>query len=339
VAIVFDIVHPADVNFYKNAIAILRKKGTTIEILMRERGNLGSILEAELGVSPVIIGKHHAGLGQKLIHIPIRDHRLARHLRTMDVDVVTGFGNFYIAQAAKLLGKPSVLFYDDIEYRLLYRLSRFSSTRFLIPSSIPDSGRNITSFNGFKELAYLHPRYFTPDRSVLSHLGLRSGGYVFVRDVGKGSLNYAHHVSRVRELIGSLRERELEVVLSIENKELLKGIGREGITVLEEPVGDIHSLMAHASFLVSSGDTMAREACLLGTPSIYTGGRKMAVNAEFLERGFMYHCDSMAEVIGTIDTIYRDDVKERMREELRELIATSWCDVTELIVEALLGFT
>ena len=50
--------------------------------------------------------------------------------------------------------------------------------------------------------------------------------------------------------------------------------------MLQEPIEDIHSLIYYAAGLVSSGDSMAREAALLGVPSYYLGIRySMPANA------------------------------------------------------------
>ena len=37
----------------------------------------------------------------------------------------------------------------------------------------------------------------------------------------------------------------------------------------------MHTLLYYAKCVISSGDTVAREAALLGTPAIYIGGRDM----------------------------------------------------------------
>ena len=50
--------------------------------------------------------------------------------------------------------------------------------------------------------------------------------------------------------------------------------------MLQEPIEDIHSLIYYSAGLVSSGDSMAREAALLGVPAYYLGIRyDMPANA------------------------------------------------------------
>ena len=83
---------------------------------------------------------------------------------------------------------------------------------------------------------------------------------------------------------------------------------------------------------------MAREACLVATPSIYTGGRKMAVNQEFVRRGFMFPCSSKGEILEAMNRIIETDLKRSMAEKIPGLIEQQWCDVTEVILRTLRKF-
>ena len=58
--ILVDIVHMADVNFYKNAVKILRKQGHDISISVMDRGNLPKVVKKEYGKN-MIVGKHSKG--------------------------------------------------------------------------------------------------------------------------------------------------------------------------------------------------------------------------------------------------------------------------------------
>ncbi|MCK4614020.1 MAG: DUF354 domain-containing protein [Thermoplasmata archaeon] len=334
--VIIDIIHPADVNFFKNTIQILKKSDVEIEVIMRSRGNLQAILESELGIAPTIVGRHQSKFLSKCIHIVKRDYDLLKYLKKINFDVVTGFGSFYIAHAAQILNKPSLIFHDDFEYRSSYALSKFSSSKFIIPSSIKDNGKNVITFNGFKELAYLHPRYFQPKIESLSNFGLKPQSYIFVREVGKVSLNVAKHFLPLPILLKVLKEYGLKIVLSIENKALLKHIDCRDIVLLKEPLDDIFSLIHYASLLISSGDTMAREGCLVGTPSINISGRNMEVNADLLKKRFMYQCNTRSEISRTIDYILENNINLRMAKEVMDCIKNDWSDITEIIVKNIL---
>jgi len=59
----------------------------------------------------------------------------------------------------------------------------------VVPNFFPSKG-NVLKYNGFKELAYLHPNYFVPNKKILEDYDLEQDKYVFIREVSKGSLNY-----------------------------------------------------------------------------------------------------------------------------------------------------
>ena len=61
-------------------------------------------------------------------------------------------------------------------------------------------------------------------------------------------------------------------MLSLEDKSTKERYPEDWI-LLEEPVEGIHSLIYYSCALISSGDSMAREAALLGVPSYYLGIR------------------------------------------------------------------
>ena len=64
--------------------------------------------------------------------------------------------------------------------------------------------------------------------------------------------------------------------------------------LLEEPVEGIHSLIYYSCALISSGDSMAREAALLGVPSYYLGIRyDMPANYAASRLGVLHNRKSM----------------------------------------------
>ena len=61
--ILVDIVHMADVNFYKNAVSILRKEGHEIIISVMNRGNLPEVANKEFSANPDLKGLLIGGPG------------------------------------------------------------------------------------------------------------------------------------------------------------------------------------------------------------------------------------------------------------------------------------
>lgn len=329
--LIIDIYHPADINFYKNAINKLSKKNVEVELIVRPRGKLVPILQKELPNLPLkIIGTYHNSTKVKILGYIKRELELINYLSRIDFDVTTAFGS-QICRPSRILGKPSVAFYDDFEYKSNFYLCKYSSTRYVIPDYIPSFGRNIVKYKGLKELAYLHPKYFKPAKKILDDYNLKSNEYVFIREIANTSLNYRTASSRLHEIIPFLREMGFDVVVSLEDLSIKEKF--KDCIILNEPVDDIYSLLNFASLTVSSGDTMARESCLVGTPTIYTGSRDMSVNKELIEKECMYKVDNIMDIIPTVKKIVDNDYKGKNRDIIDYNIKHEWDDVTEVIVK------
>jgi hypothetical protein len=338
--IIIDIVHPVDINFYKNAISVLLKKNIDLKIITRPRGALIAILENEynnFGLGYYPIGTHYPSFGGKIFGIFERNIKLLHYLANQNFDVSTSFCGFYIAQVSQILGKKSVVFSDDYEYKLNFYLSKISASRYVIPDSIPVNGSNIVKFKGVKELAYLHPAYFQPNKKALAKYGLQPAEYVFVREVKDVSLNYRHPSRRIDKGIEYLKNSGFEVVASLEDKSLADEL-RNSCKILEEPVPDIFSILKYAALTISSGDTVARESCVLGTPAIYTGERRMVVNEVFIRKNCLFKLTPQQDIVQIIKHILDTDLKKDVEQTVRKTILYEWDDVTDVIVKNLLDF-
>ncbi len=336
--VIVDIAHPAHVNFYKNAIDIFNKKYGEVSIVVNRRGSVVEILKKECPNNDIVsIGTHHHSLLGKISGFVKRDIQLMSYLHKKEFDLTTGVADVYIAPISRILGKPSVLFYDDFEYKLCFYLAQLTATRYVIPSCIPVAKKNILKYDGFKELAYLHPNYFKPDKKALEQYGLTPYNYVFVREVSGISLNYKNFQHEdLSRIIQHLKELGLKLVLSLEDRTQV-GKYSDDVILLKEPINDIHSLLYFASFTISSGDSMARESCLVGTPSIYTGGRDMIINKELIKRSCMFKVDDKQHLKEVVKNIIEKDIKKETEETIKHAIKYEWVDTTEVIINNLLS--
>jgi len=332
--IVIDLVHPADVNFYKNSINILMKRNVGVNLIVRPRGRLLSILQKEFPhTDPKIIGKHYSNIHGKIVGLIKRELELLFYLNKIDFDV--SLGGFMIGYASRILHKPCVTFEDDYEYKIPFYLAKFTATRHVMPECIPATGKNMYKYKGLKEIAYLHPRYFKPDKEILEQYKLRPQEYVFIREIANTSLNYKNTSAKLHKIIEYLKEMGFQIVVSLENKSLIERFKKNCI-ILEEPVEDIYSLLKFAALTISSGDTMARESCLVGTPTIYTGGRDMYVNEELIRKECMFKVDDIEQVPITVKYILENDMKKHIERIIGHAIKHEWEDTTEIIIENLI---
>jgi len=335
-SVIFDILHYVHLNFYKHAIKNLVRENINVYVVIRPRGNLVSVFKKECPNLPyVLVGKHRKTIIGKIFDMIERDMSLLRYLSKIKFEA--GVGDFHLAQTTRFFKKPSISLVDDIEYKLAYYLVKSSATWILMPKSIPARGKNLLKYDGFKELAYLHPNHFKPNKKALEQYGLNPYEYVFIREVSSASLNYQKlKMGKLSKILDYLKEMDLKIVLSIEDKSLIN-LFKEHCIILKEPVEDIHSLLSFANFTISSGDSMARESCLAGTPAIYTGGRDMVINNELIKRSCMFKVEDEKNIKDTIDYIISNDIKKEVEAKIKHAIEHEWVDTTQVILDVLLG--
>ena len=337
VPVIIDITHYPHVNFFKHAIKILTEKNIGVLVILLHRGNLVSIFEKECPDVPyVLIGKHKKTISGKMIGMVKRDIAFLKYLSKINFEVGTGVGSDSLAHTTPFFRKPSINFADDV-YKLVYYLINIFVTRNVIPKSVPSHGKNLLKYDGFKELAYLHPNHFTPNKKALEPYNLDPYEYVFIREISNASLNYRRaEMGKLSKILNYLKEMDLKIVLSIEDKSLID-LFKDYCIILKEPVEDIHALLHFAALTISSGDSMARESCLVGTPSIYTGGRDMAINTELIKRSCMFKVEDEKSVKNTIDYIISNDIKKEVEAKIKHAIEHEWVDTTQVILDVLLG--
>jgi predicted glycosyltransferase len=333
--VAIDITHYPRMNLFKNVIFNLIEEGIDIKITVLPRGNLTTMLEQEYKLPFVVVGQYRTSSIQKLLSYTIRDIKMRNYLRKNECDAV--LGSVTSIHAGFILRKPSIMVEDDIEYKLNYYAYKYFATNIVMPECIHAHGKNISQYKGFKELAYLHPRYFTPSTSVLREYDLKPNNYVFIREVSCTSLNY-HRLAEglLSEICPYLRDMGFDIVLSLENKELRRQF-EDHCIILNEPVSDIHSLLHYASLTIASGDSMARESCLVGTPAIYTGKRDMAINRELIKRGCFFKVDDVSNVMQQVKKIIENDIKKETEYIIQKAIKNEWEDTTQVIINVLLS--
>jgi hypothetical protein len=329
--ILFDLLHPADVNLFRNSVFSLSREGYNIFLSYRKRGSLEAIARSEFpGYIITPLGEHRGSIVGKIISLIYREIISYRYLRENKISLVVCQG-IACGLACKMLGVKILHCDDDSEYRLTYLLGKWFSDIDLVPDFMPVNGRNIYKYKGYKELAYLHPDYFTPDPLALNEFGIEQGNYIFIREVSNISTNYYKREVLIHSIIDYLDSRCFKVVLSIEDKKLARDFSNQCI-VLAEPVKNIYSLIFYSRFVISSGDTMAREACLLGLPCIYTGGREMNANRFLIDLQIMLKSEDIKEIFANIDRMLDLSFCTGKREMMKEKITDSFDDTSSVLI-------
>ena len=330
--IIFDIAHPAHLNFLKHAIYYFKGSDKhNVYVTCLRRGNLPIIAKKELeGVNLTLVGRHRGTFMSIIFEANIRKFIELLYLSVKNnIQFGVALGSIPLGGALKLIGKKNIQFIDDTERKKhVFLLKIFSTTTFTPP--ITEETNIFKNFNASKEWAYLSPKYFKPNRDILDELNIKAKQYIFVREVSTGSLNYTSQASGLILNIAKDFPKGLKVVLSLEEKSLTEYYPKEWI-ILKEPVSDIHSLIYYSFALVSSGDSMAREGAQLGVPSIYCGFRDMKANKILANLGMVF--EMKPDQVGVfLERLAQNNIEIEDQDSFRNRLEKEWDDLTELII-------
>lgn len=265
--ILIDILHPAHVHFFKNFIKEMQKKGCEILVTSRKKEMTNYLLK-KYNINYKSISKisnNPVGLGLELIKRNINFLKICKKFKP---DLLTGIMGPTIAPIGKIINKPSIVFYDTETAKITNSFAYPLSTKLVTPQSYRhDLGEKHIKYDGYQELAYLHPKYFKPDSSVLKEIGLKEDEDFFILRLV--SWNASHDLGKK-----GLNEKKIEKLISLLSKH-----GRVFITSEREKISNkykidippekIHDLLYFSKMYIGEGGTMASEAAILGTPAIF----------------------------------------------------------------------
>lgn len=266
--ILVDIGHPGDVHLFYHPIQNWLKRGHRVTLTASQKDVTIQLLE-HYGLPYHLVGVRRAGIFNLVFLLIMRTLRIARLALRDRPDIFISVCSPTAAVASKLVGRPHVVF-DDSEFGTeQIALYKPFTDAMCTPSWFElDFGKRHVRYEGFKELAYLHPAVFTPDPQVLRELGIDPSEKFFVLRLVQWIAAHdrgEHGLSREgqQKLIARL-QREGRVIVSYE------GQPPQDLSQPQRPIpadAMLH-LLAYAHLFVSEGLTMVTEAALLGTPAI-----------------------------------------------------------------------
>lgn len=265
----FDIGHPAHVHYFKNVIFKLKGEGHEVFISARERFPVFELLEA-YKLPYFNRGKGADSKIGKLLYLVKADLILLSKALKFKPDILLGFGSPYIAHVAKVIGKPSIVIDDTDNASLNHKLYGPFARHVLTPAMFqPDFGRKQLRFDGYMELAYLHHKYFKPDRSILDELGVKEGEtFSILRFVAwTANHDFGHNGLTVENKIRAVKEFERFGKVFITSESGVPDEIKHHVVKFEPH--RMHHAMSFASLLFGESATMASESAMLGVPAIY----------------------------------------------------------------------
>ena len=329
--------HPAHVHLFKNAIREFQNKGHQTLVTARDKEVAIDLLKA-YSIEHIVVGKIGSNKMDLIREWIVRDYEILKIARKFDPDILMGMSNPCAAHVSRILGKKSILMDDTEHASFTHKITYPFANVICTPTCYKkDLGKKQVRYDGYHELAYLHPNYFTPNPSALEFFGLKEDdAYIVLRFVSWGANHDVGHnglsLEDKRKAVHTL-EKYGKVLITSEQK-LPEDLEKYRMSA---PPEKIHDLLFYATLLYGESATMASECAVLGTHSIF---------CDYAGRGYTDEEEKYGLVYNFYDELTMGSESLRKAEELlknpnlrkegkikRDKLLKEKIDVTKFIVD------
>lgn len=331
--ILIDIGHPAHVHFFKNTIWNLEKDGHEVMVTARDKEIAIDLLNA-YNIPHTVLSRMGNGKINLMKEWIIRDYKLLRLAKKFKPDILTGILNPCVAHVSRLIGKKAIIF-NDTEHATFAEAITYPFTDAICTPSCfnKDIGRKQVRYDGYHELAYLHPNYFKPNPMVLEEMRLnKDETFIILRFVTWGASHDVgqHGIQNKIKLVKEL-EKYGRVFITSEGR-LDNELEKYKIKV---PPEKIHDLLYYATLYMGEGATMATESAILGTPSLYISSL-VGTMGNFIELeqkyGLMFNYNDSDKAMKKADELLqKPKIKDEWKQKRKALLENK-IDVTAFMV-------
>lgn len=270
--IFFHFGHPAHYHLFVNSIHALSQKHR-IWVSYNDKDVLGHLINGALPVEQVIrlksLNRVNNGIGLK-VQFAQKNWGLLKALIKVKPDIILGT-QVIISLMGRLTKTPNIIVNED-DFDVIAKTANLGypyADAILCPQvcRTGDFADKSVTYSGYHELAYLHPKYFTPEKlSIQDRINLKNSFFLLRfaqltahHDTGKTGIS-----AEIARRIISRLEKHGDVYITSE-RDLEPEFEKYRIAI--NPV-DIHHALYYADMYIGDSQTMAAEAAVLGTPSI-----------------------------------------------------------------------
>jgi len=269
--ILFHLGHPAHFHLFKNVIKNLKENGNQISILIKKKDVLEDLLKEENFEYKNILEKGRMNTSVGMAYgLVSQNLSILKYCLKNKQDLLVGCSTG-IAHAGSLLGVPSIYVNeDDVNVIKTFAKITFPWINSIIVPEVCDMGKwegKKVGYAGYNELAYLHPKNFTPNREIVDKYFDSKERYFIIR---LAELT-AHHDDGVKGINKEIVKRIIELlephgkIWITSERKIEKEFEKYRIAINPK---DMHNVMSFASFYIGDSQTMAAEAGVLGVPFI-----------------------------------------------------------------------
>ncbi len=320
--VLFIVYHPVDPYIvFETAKQIEKKGGKVFFFVVEKEGIIKTIVDAN-NFENVVIGKSKESFIGKVLSTFKIVLGINRTIKKFKPDLIFSTAAPFSSMACKFNKIPLVCWEDTETATFNYKYSQKRINSLLLVDSfyIELPSKNIIKFNGYKELAYLHPNVFKPDVSIIENLGLKESDKIVLMRFS--ALTAMHDIGLNSEVLTN-DDKILNFIEKLENKYGAKVF----ISVTERDLDDRFNkykldikptnytqFLAFCTLYIGEGTTTASEAGVLGVPWI---------NIQKTKRGYLIDQEDNYELGFRIENI---DVAMQKAEDLlkNDNIKSDW---------------
>ncbi len=326
--IILDIGHPGQVHLFRPFAKIMKSNGHKIVFTCREKEFEKELLKAA-DLDYYCLGKHYKSLIGKIWGLFRFNLHLLIIANQVKPDLFLSAGSIYASHVAWLMRKPHISMEDTGNMEQVRLYLPFTSV-VLTPEVLSKNlGNKQLRYSGYHELAYLHPNHFTPDDNIHEILSIaKSEKFYLLRFV-------AWNATHDKGQCGLSDQDKIDIVelLLLHGKVFISAEGtlpeylkKYRISIAPDK---LHDVIRVAQIVVSEGATIASEAGILGTPSIYVNSMEACNNYDQEKYGTL---SNFKNGVGVVDRIITLLDKNEKRSTLQNKIIEDKIDVTAFLV-------
>jgi uncharacterized protein len=329
--ILIDIGHPAHVHYFKNFAGHFISKGHQILFTCRNKEVVIDLLERNK-FNYICLGNPYKTICGKILGLLIFDFKILKISLSHKPDIYLSSGSIYAAHIAFLLHRPHITLEDTFNMEQVRLYLPFSSVVLTGRYQHINLGNKEISYNGYQELAYLHPAYFFPDSSIRTELSVGINEKYFImrfvsweasHDVGQEGLT----IQQKQELTGLLAHYG-KVFISSEKK-MPSELERYKFPLSPDRM---HQALAHANLFLGEGATMASECAMLGTPAIYINPIESSYIDELERQDLLCHFRKYNGIVDKVKELLNDNLLRQKSVEKSKNILSKKINVTAFLI-------
>jgi len=325
--IIIDVNHPGHVHLFKNFAYKAEKEGWNILFTAKDKEVTIDLLKA-YNFNYKNLGKHYSGKIGKIFS-------LFKHILSLLIVSIKFKNNIYLSHGSVpaswvsfLLRKTYITFEDTGNMEQIRLYKPFAHAILTTEKFKQNYGKVHVRYNGFHEIAYLHPNYFTANLDIYKFLNINEKDKFFIlRFV---SWNASHDVGQ-KGLTDNLKREIVELLLNhgkvfiTSEIDLPNDLQKYKIKI---PPEKMHDALSYAEMFIGEGATMASECAVLGTPAIYINTMIAETITEQQDYGLLFHFTNSEGIIEkTKELLSVENIKERWQIKKDKLLADK-IDVT-----------